>query len=1448
MAANCLQPTNLAEKELVDAMGERAAYKLFMKYEHLGKDRAVMKALGDLDPNMFPVERKRQLINEAKQKVHVTQQFNELGKETGHVYTTTVKGPDEIYKPLESVSEVLNRYADTEYNGSDAGEGYALRGHGFHKVMEMVFRGTLETSEAARRNLTKLTEEEGIPLGFIDNMKKLKTELEKTGSVFMPESLVEDIDNNIAGTVDLIHIKDNGTIDIYDLKASFLTKGLRAEGHDSPWDPIGHFDGYKSRRYHTQLEFYAKLIERMTGIPVSNKYVIPLEVFNKEDDIDQPFTKVKMLPPENVESHENWNWGRGARRRIDAHFKKTSGIDQMSAANPQGVNTLMANLVGNYEDQPIMPEALAEDKISAGRTIKGVKHYLNNLLRRYVPFKNQTDRAAQRNQIIQEEIGTKQKYRRDIAESVFNYLETGKDKYLIAEGFESSALKVILQKYIVGEGGGMMPDLDVRSLASMEGFADKQNWVTIRQGDQMDLVYIGEENLEEKIPMKERVKSIFRYFIGDSLFAKYFTAGEAKWLLKSNLKNTKADAKKLEGTLIMLELKASNPELTFGDAMITSLGAGVQEFATHINPEETLSIIQNLLKSNKKEVREIIPEHFRNYTRNKKLFDWKSYQPDNLKAYTRYITVVKGLRDDRIVKGINDYYTDKLTKQELDQRILTEISRINAYSAKDVDMENRMKMLSTMHAELIGMNIYAVEPIGILKKYFSMPTNINNAIIQNAVSTTRVALSSVSKEFFQYKPKMRNAIQALFADQDTALSKVADITVSNTSKYYEGLFKTVKVDVGEGRTEEYRSMELIDEGSDQFIKLSKAQQKMIVLFNDVIQEYSGKIQVSSDDRFAWKRGRMPLLHDTFANRLYKLMYSRSKDQNSDEYKGLSEEIFSNVEEGFTFDIKRGKTKDISAPLTNPFLWQRNDEFNGGKWDRARGLIKTADGNYIVDPKSNYGEWSTNLEVILDMFVINAIRVEQFNKIMPTFAAAQNILEWQKSNLFEDRLGTTIDWLKVWKEGTLENKSQDAGTVQDKIVRTLNRAASVALIGFRPQTAIFATLAQELTAMSQSVANTFSDSKSFGIKEFTRAGREVWNPKNITKGGRSMIDELLAEYRMFNHDFTSIVNGFHRQGNKSWFKMKHVYGMLNAGDWGTRGQVMVAQMMKDGVWDAYSMKDGELFYDEKKDKRFEGPDGAMLKDAIKKDLYKEGGINPDGTMKRAYSARQSESMKFEADSIVGGFDRETRALYNYWALGKLFMLFKTWLPARLNKGFDSQFNNEVAGSLEFDEDEEGNRYVVWKGKQMEGILFSFMAYTFNLKQMLRKAETAELNQNQKENLVRMMGDSLLMAGAALSASTIAAALTDDKDKKLSFLEDRFVTIIARSTEDLIATYNILQFVTDFGTPISIEYTLDLFNNLLNAAAALPNPNDEVFKHLADNVTVVKDAVEWLDSED
>ena len=93
-------------------------------------------------------------------------------------------------------------------------------------------------------------------------------------------------------------------------------------------------------------------------------------------------------------------------------------------------------------------------------------------------------------------------------------------------------------------------------------------------------------------------------------------------------------------------------------------------------------------------------------------------------------------------------------------------------------------------------------------------------------------------------------------------------------------------------------------------------------------------------------------------------------------------------------------------------------------------------------------------------------------------------------------------------------------------------------------------------------------------------------KNSFTDGRTIniVNQLCKIYRLSNVDVSRISEGLITERGltnmRDW-----LYASLRRPDFLNRMVLFVAQCYEDGVYDAFSIKDGKLTYDWKKDKRF-----------------------------------------------------------------------------------------------------------------------------------------------------------------------------------------------------------------------------------------------------------------------
>lgn len=210
------------------------------------------------------------------------------------------------------------------------------------------------------------------------------------------------------------------------------------------------------------------------------------------------------------------------------------------------------------------------------------------------------------------------------------------------------------------------------------------------------------------------------------------------------------------------------------------------------------------------------------------------------------------------------------------------------------------------------------------------------------------------------------------------------------------------------------------------------------------------------------------------------------------------------------------------------------------------------------------------------------------------------------------------------------------------------------------------------------------------------------------------------------------------------------------DYYNRMTIFGAQMRKDGSFEAHRINEkGELIYDWKLDKRFSKYAAGDKSDielynkqkalylTMANEFVLEGATNDDGTLfkigddehptalPRAYTTKQSESMKALGDKIYGYYSHEKRSMIQSYTLGAMFMQMHTYWSSKKNQyvtghGFtqqgqfeqyEEQRTNEN-GELEtvkywLDEDglpteeKTGVPFMVWKGRPQEGIMVTLM---------------------------------------------------------------------------------------------------------------------------------------------
>ena len=201
------------------------------------------------------------------------------------------------------------------------------------------------------------------------------------------------------------------------------------------------------------------------------------------------------------------------------------------------------------------------------------------------------------------------------------------------------------------------------------------------------------------------------------------------------------------------------------------------------------------------------------------------------------------------------------------------------------------------------------------------------------------------------------------------------------------------------------------------------------------------------------------------------------------------------------------------------------------------------------------------------------------------------------------------------------------------------------------------------------------------------------------------------------------------------------------DFYNRMTIVIAKMKADGIWDALEVKDGQLIYNFKKDKRFsvyannkttdsKYNDQRALYTSIAQQFIREGVSNPDGSefkmgdpLPYPWTNKDGESIKSQCDIIYGYYSHEKKSLMHATFLGSLYMQMKTYWSGKKNQylapggirlqGKWEQATDEQRQPLYYQENPDGtinyneaptttpnnSPFYQWKGQYQEGIILT-----------------------------------------------------------------------------------------------------------------------------------------------
>ena len=274
---------------------------------------------------------------------------------------------------------------------------------------------------------------------------------------------------------------------------------------------------------------------------------------------------------------------------------------------------------------------------------------------------------------------------------------------------------------------------------------------------------------------------------------------------------------------------------------------------------------------------------------------------------------------------------------------------------------------------------------------------------------------------------------------------------------------------------------------------------------------------------------------------------------------------------------------------------------------------------------------------------------------------------------------------------------------------------------------FLNIAGNVIAAARDVENGFMENyirtaskymTNISSKNLSKAYAYVVKNGTMDAMKMTLLSKLCVKYRLSNTDTARIVERLKtgRQGLTNWDNM--MYSTLRAPDFLNRMTLFIARAMEDGVLDAWEVKDGELIYNWRKDKRFnlltseankDNPEYKKQKALYMMYIKEWNQDHPDPTkqlkytddLPTPYSNQEILSIKEVSDNIYGSYDKSKRQMGDFTAIGTFFGMYTTWMngiwnnwmmkPGKYNVSkMTTEQDTDLEGNLLF-QDENGNYY-------------------------------------------------------------------------------------------------------------------------------------------------------------
>jgi len=396
-------------------------------------------------------------------------------------------------------------------------------------------------------------------------------------------------------------------------------------------------------------------------------------------------------------------------------------------------------------------------------------------------------------------------------------------------------------------------------------------------------------------------------------------------------------------------------------------------------------------------------------------------------------------------------------------------------------------------------------------------------------------------------------------------------------------------------------------------------------------------------------------------------------------------------------------------------------------------------------ENSTSEFEQDLELVLDTYAMAHIRKTEYDQVLPFVHALKIMAQWNNAGYLNKPVNNLVQFMTDYVKTAVYNEKliEPHNIGLAKTLSTVKAIYTKFNLGLSP-IVIPKEIIQGLFANSSAIISKAYGKDAFDYSHYLDAIKILRQDVNKFVNGVDVVEELNHIYALSGMDINTIDEKMASAKTGALaFMSRGMMWASSSTDYFNRMSIFIAQMLKDGSYEAHEWKDNRLVYNWKKDDRYKVYASGQkshkdynyqralyltMIDAFNSETIgsSQSALKDGDDLPRAYTTKHRDSIKGFADSLHGAMDHESKIGLSNTLFGIMFSQFRNWLvakkdkymlaPNEYNRGWYTHLKNEVTGKpLYIKIDENGDRVttdeitdwpvVDWEGKWQEGIYYS-----------------------------------------------------------------------------------------------------------------------------------------------